>query len=170
MSIRFLGAVLIIAVCGGFGFRLAAAHRTDLLYLRNLVSVLDYMECELNYRLTPLPKLCRQAAGEHPKTIGPFFMQLADTLDSQICADVSVCVAAVLENFPAMPQGTVQCLRMLGSTLGCYDLDGQVKGLQGVRTESRRIYESLDANKDARLRSYRVLGICAGAALTIVLI
>ena len=101
MSIRFLGAILIIAVCGGFGFRLAAAHRTDLLYLRNLVSVLDYMECELNYRLTPLPKLCRQAAGEHPKTIGPFFMQLADTLDSQICADVSVCVAAVLENFPA---------------------------------------------------------------------
>ena len=66
--------------------------------------------------------------------------------------------------------GTAQCLRILGSTLGSYDLDGQVKGLQAVRAESRRIYESLDTNKDARLRSYRVLGICTGAALTIVLI
>lgn len=170
MSIRIVGAILIIAVCGGFGFRLAAAHRMDLLYLRNLISVLDYMECELTYRLTPLPKLCRQAATEHPKTLGPFFLHLADTIDSQICADVSICVNAVLEDYPSLPHGTAQCLRILGSTLGSYDLDGQVKGLQAVRAESRRIYESLDTNKDARLRSYRVLGICTGAALTIVLI
>lgn len=170
MSIRILGAILIIAVCGGFGFRLASAHRTDLLYLRNLISVLDFMECELNYRLTPLPTLCRQAASEHPKTLGPVLLRLADTLESQICADVSACVMAVLEDYPSLPQGTTQCLRILGSTLGCYDLEGQLKGLSSVRAESRRVYEALDTNKDARLRSYRVLGICAGAALTIVLI
>jgi hypothetical protein len=32
------------------------------------------------------------------------------------------------------------------------------------------MYDVLDSNKDARLRSYQVLGICAGAALAIVLI
>jgi stage III sporulation protein AB len=170
MNIRLLGAVLIIIVCGGFGFRMASAHRTDLLYLRDLISILDYMECELNYRLTPLPKLCRNIAKEHPKTLGPFFLQLADIMDSQICADVSTCVNATLEAIPPLPYGTSQAIRTLGKSLGCYDLEGQLKGLQAARADSRRAYESLNENKDARLRSYQVLGICAGAAVTIVLI
>ena len=170
MSIRFFGAVIIIAVCGGFGFRMAAAPKADLLYLRHLISVLDYMECELNYRLTPLPQLCRQAAAEYPKTVGPLLSHLADALDSQVCADVSVCMEATLDRFSGIPRGTVQCLHILGSTLGCYDLDGQLKGLKATRGECRRIFESLDSNKDARLRSYQVLGMCTGAAITIVLI
>ena len=170
MLMKILGASLIIAVCGGFGFRLAAAQKSDMRCLKSLISLLDYMECELNYRLTPLPTLCRQAAREHTKTLGSLFLRFADTLDSQICADAGACMAVALQDFPSLPQGTSTCLRQLGATLGSYGLVGQLKGLSAARAECRRMYDVLDSNKDARLRSYQVLGICAGAALAIVLI
>ena len=59
MYMKLLGAVLIITGCGGFGFRLAANHRKEETTLRKFVSILDYMQCELQYRYTALPDLER---------------------------------------------------------------------------------------------------------------
>ena len=62
MSIKLIGAALIIAGCDGVGFSMAAAHRREESALRQLIGALDYMGCELQYHLTPLPELCRSAA------------------------------------------------------------------------------------------------------------
>ena len=59
--------------------------------------------------------------------------------------------------------------RNLGSSLGRFDLSGQLKGLQSVRGECLRELESLEKNQPERLKSYQTLGMCAGAALVIIL-
>ena len=170
MSIRFLGAILVVAACGGVGFRLAAAHRADMLYLRSLISALDFMECELNYRLTPLPQLCRQAATEHRKTLGSVFERLALELDSQISPSVECCMRSAVASSGHIPASAQEALLELGSSLGNFGLEGQIQGIRAVRESCRRRFEELDLNKDARLRSYQTLGLCAGAALAILLI
>ena len=58
-------------------------------------------------------------------------------------------------------------LRQLGKTLGRFDLEGQLQGLQAVCAACLEARDSLQKDRDTRLRSYRTLGLCAGAALAI---
>jgi len=167
---KLIGALLVIVACGGFGFHIAATHRKDMLYLRQLISVLDYMECELNYRLTPLPQLCNRIAAEHAKGVGEIFASLAEEMENQISPDIKLCMENALRRNKQLPSGTDSCMRQLSSTLGNYDLPGQLKGIESIRVECRRRFDELNDNKDARLRSYQALGLCAGAALAILLI
>jgi hypothetical protein len=57
----------------------------------------------------------------------------------------------------------------LGRTLGHFDLDGQIQGIEAVRQEAVASLDKLTKDKEARLRSYQTLGLCAGAALAILL-
>ncbi len=167
---KWIGAILIIVGCGMAGFSMAAAHRREENALRLLLGALDYMECELQYRLTPLPELCRQAGTEARGCVGQVLTRLSQELERQISPDVESCMGAVLSTVPQIPQRTKEALRIMGSSLGRFNLEGQIKGMEAVRGYCRRELEHLSVNRDARLRGYQTLGLCAGAALAILLI
>ena len=170
MYLKFFGAVFIIIGCGGFGFRLAAMHHREEKSLRDFISVLDFMECELQYRHAPLPDLCRQASLECKGTLHDVFAVLSQELDNQIAPNVSICMNAVLAKVKNIPVNTYQMLELLGRHLGKSDVDGQLKGLDYVRMESRRFLDGLTKNKDVRIKSYQTLGLCTGAALAILFV
>lgn len=167
MSIKVLGALAVIAGCGGFGFLTAASHRQTEKYLRQLIRALDFMECELQFRLTPLPELCRETARELDGMIGNVFSLLAQELDSQIAPEAESCMAAAVHRAGVGSELLCGNLKHLGKSLGRFDLSGQLKGLEGVRGDCRRQLDTLSNNRDVRLRSYQTLGLCAGAALAI---
>lgn len=170
MKIKIIGAFLVMAGSGGFGMVLVASHKAELKALRQLISVLDYMECELQYRLTPLPLLCRQASLEISGPLREIFLQLCKELEDQISPDVSRCMHAAVSRCRNIPKLTEECLLSLGQTLGRFDLQGQLSGLEAVRKTCRSKLESMERNKEMRLRGYQTLCLCAGAALAILLI
>lgn len=168
---KFLGAFLIVACCGWFGFSLAAAHRQEERSLRQLISALDFMQCELQYRLTSLPDLCSQAADFTPAgCIRGFFQLLSQELEQQLSADPQPCVAAALDRAGKVPPLSRACLEELGKGMGRFDLEGQLLGLEATRTQCRERLAELCAGKDEQRRSYQTLGLCAGAALVILFI
>ena len=148
MSIKLIGAALVILGCGGFGFKIAASHLHEERVLRQLISILDYMECELQYRLTPLPDLCRQAASESKGILRTAFLSLAQELEDQISPDVERCMYAMLGKVKELPKLSANALAMLGHTLGRFDIEGQLKGLELTRQECRRNLDNLTQNKD----------------------
>lgn len=170
MDLKIFGAILIIVGCGGVGIMIAAAHVREERLLRQLISALDYMECELQYRLTPLPELCRSTAAQSNGLMQSLFLTLAAELEDQISPDVERCVTAALSKVRDMPAATKDAFEHLGHTLGRFDLEGQVKGLEHARQDCRRKLSGLEKNRDTRLRSYQTLGLCAGAALVILFI
>lgn len=170
MSIKLLGAVLIIIGCGGVGFRIAACYLREEKTLRNLIAALDYMECELQYRLTPLPQLSRQAASQSKGILQKVFLDFAIELEDQIHPDVSKCMRAALEKTKDIPKLTWESLDALGKSMGRFDMDGQLKGMEAVRQECRRILNELSGNRESRVRSYQTLGLCAGAAIAILFV
>lgn len=170
MSVKLIGIIMIIGSCGAFGFSLAAAHRKESKCLRQLIAVLDFMACELQYRLTPLPALCRQAASESSGVIRQVLIGFTEELEDQVSPDVSSCMTAALHRSTDIPKLTRECLIALGQSLGRFDLGGQLRGLEAIRQTCRHKLEGLEANKEVRLRSYQTLGLCAGAALAILLI
>lgn len=167
MSIKWIGAALIILGCGAFGFSLASSHRKEERDLRQMMAALDYMQCELQYRLTPLPELCRQAAVSCKGGIRSLFLALTEELEDQISPDVWHCMNAAIARTSDLTAGAATVAGALGKTLGRFDLEGQLRGLETSRQECRRELEKLTDNREVRLRSYQTLGLCAGAALAI---
>ena len=170
MLLKFFGAAFVVIACGSVGFRMASNHRKEENSLRQLVAVLDYLECELQCHLTPLPTLCRQAAKESPTILANVFSGLAAEMEAQFSPDFNSCMEAVLSKNTQLPAVTSTCLTLLGKSMGRYDLEGQRKGLEAVRQECRRQLEKLSTNRENRLRSYQTLGLCAGAALAILFV
>lgn len=168
--LRWFGAILIIIGCGAVGFAMAAAHRREERCLRQFVDALEEMYSELQFRMTPLPELCRMISASRNNTIGHIFRELSRELDRQINPEVSSCMYAVLAGDRSIPESLREGLQLMGKSLGKYDLEGQLRGLESVKEYCHRWLEKLSANRDVRLRSYETLGLCAGAALAILLI
>ena len=170
MILKLIGTMLVIAGCGGVGFRIAANHRYEERSLRQLIGILDYMECELQYRMTPLPELCRQASVEFSGGIGKVFAELAVEMEAQISPDIEMCMRVSVGKVSKIPPLALEELQLLGKSIGRFDIEGQLKGLESVRQDCRRRLEGLTFNRDARLRSYQTLGLCAGAAIAILFV
>ena len=167
MSYRWFGAALVIAGCGGFGFSIASGYKREEGILRQLLRVLNYMEWKLQYRLTPLPELCRQAGKETRGTLREVFFNLARELEWQTSPDAASCMTAALKRSHELPRRVRAIMKQLGHTLGRFDLPGQKQGLEEVKEACRMELEALGKNRETRLRSYGTLGLCAGAALAI---
>lgn len=170
MSIKWIGAVLVVVGCGGCGFAMAAAKRREERELRQLLRALEYMECELQYHQTPLPQLCRMASAATGGSIGQLFLKLGENLDQNAEPEALGCMELVLAEYTMLSQSARKVLRDLGECMGCFDLPGQLRGFQSARKEGLRLAEELAQNRDSRLRSYQTLGLCAGAALAIILL
>lgn len=165
--VRIIGAGCIVAGCGGFGFAMAAANRREERELRRLISVLEFMSCELSYRMTPLNALCRSAAEEG--MVGRFFTELAAELEQGTAPDVQVCVYTVLNRLE-LPRVLRRQLWELGETLGRFDLSGQLRGLEGAIRSAGEALRTIREGAEGRRRCWQTLGLCAGAALAILFI
>lgn len=166
---KLLGAVMIIFGCGGVGFILTAAYRYQEQSLLQLVRAVEYMYCDLQYRLTPLPELCANAAQSCNGCVKKVLHQLYIELDKQVVPNASVCMHVIITKNGQLPKKLYRCMEMLGETLGRFDLQGQLQGLVSVKKHAEFELEQLRKNQDVRLRNYRTFGICAGAALVILL-
>lgn len=170
MTPKILGAALIILACGSMGFSMAAAHRRKEQMLRQIITAVKFMTCELQYRQTPLPNLIAMTAAETAGPISGIFQAVNRELEQQIAPDAACCMHAVLTRSAKLPEIVLQKLQLLGRTLGRFDLNGQLSGLEAVAQLCKRDLDGLLMNRDARLRSYGTLGLCAGAALVILFI
>lgn len=170
MGYKWIGAILIIASCSACGFATAAGKRREERLLCQLMGILQFMEADLQYRLTPLPELCRLTAGETQGILKVVFMNLYRELSWQKLPDAGSCMYAAIQRSGEIPARVRRLLVQLGHTLGRFDLPGQLQGIQSVRKRCAESLESIRKNRDERLRSYQTLGICAGAALAIILI
>lgn len=170
MNIKWIGAVLVITGCGCLGFLFAAAQRKETRYLRCFLAALDYMSCELQYHLTPLPDLCRMTGNVCKGGLQKVFMILAEELENQISPNVEQCMLVSLGKIKDLPKLTRNALQDLGAVLGRFDLEGQCKGIKAVEMDTKRVLQMYTDNQDIRLRSYQTLGICAGAAVVILFI
>ena len=169
MMWKWMGAMLVMAGCGTVGFSMARTHKREENLLQNLKDALEFMACELQYRLTPLPELCRLAGKEQKNPVGQTFLRLYRELENQVLPDVAYCMNQSLRE-GNLPGRLTEGFRLLGQNLGRFDLQGQLNGIENVKNYCDRELEAMGRNREERLRSYQTLGLCAGAALAILFV
>ena len=165
--LKWIGACLVFLGCGGFGFATATVYKREICCLRNFLRVLDYIECELQYRQLPLAELCRRASSACTGCVSSVMNGIAQELDNQVLPDVSGCIKAAMAKRKDIPTYTIKAFRNLEGCLGTYDTETQLKALLAVRQECRSELDLLAQNQGNRIHSYQVLGVCTGAAITI---
>ena len=168
MSFKWMGAVLIVVSCGGTGFAMAAASRREEQELKQLISALEWMGCELRYHRTQLPQLCAMASQRAAGRVKAVLRSLSELLSCGGLPDVKSCMEASLGGME--PDRLRQRLTKLGACLGQFDLEGQLLGLDALKNECCLELERLSVNRENRLRGYQTLGLCAGAALAILFV
>lgn len=157
---------MVIMGCGGCGISIAGHYRREAQLLTQLIRALQYMEWELQYQLTPLPELCRQAGNTTGGVLRRVFWNLARELDAREEPDVYSCMKLAMKG-QDLPENLQKHLIQLGCGLGRFDFAAQLQELRAVRTSCREELKEFRKNRDIRLRNYQTLGFCAGAALAI---
>ena len=170
MKLRWIAAALVFCGCGAAGFSVAAGYRRQERNLQMLLQALEAMTCELRYRHSALPELCLEAGRCCNGCLQQVFLELADKLRAHSCADAAGCMDLALSAVPELEEPLVRNLRILGSGLGRFDAAGQLQGLESVMELVRRDLAGLRSDLQSRLRCCRTLGLCAGAALAILLL
>ena len=170
MILKWIGALIIIASCGSFGVILAIRYRSEIAMLESLEFAFTQMRSEIEYRLTPLPSLCRLTAELCGGMLSKVLRVFSDELDGQATPDVHQCMQVTLNAFPSLPPISRDLLLQFGITAGRYDLEGQVTGVGYLQQVCSHNLAELRKNRDARFRNYQTLGLCAGAALAILFI
>lgn len=168
MQLKIVGAVLVVAGCGGWGLLMANAYRKQEMLLRKLTNLLRMMQWELRYRLTSLPELCTMAARDSSGVLRDLFRDLARELDSRNESEAAGCMNAVLSRYDTLPPKVRRILRHLGRNLGRFDLEGQLEGMFCVIGECKQELQNLRKDRELRIRSYQTLTLCAGFALVII--
>lgn len=135
--------------------------------LEQLHLALEWMVCDLNYRMPPLAQLCRGASAQCKGSVSAVFRQLATELEGQVVPNAAACMTAALAAVPQLPSAAAHQMRLLGQTLGRFDLQGQLAGMESAMGRCSLLLEQFRADSQTRLRNYQTLGICAGVALVI---
>ena len=170
VNYKWIGAALVFLACGGFGFSVAGAYRREIAILRQIEHMTNLMESELTYRLTPLPELCRKVGKAVGGITRRVLESLAQELEYQVRPDVSSCMHSALACVNSVPRSAERIYSRLGTSLGQYDLSGQLQGLASVRQNCTCMLQRMEENRDQRIRGYQTLGLCAGLALVILFI
>ena len=164
---QWFGAVCIVAGCGWVGFSMALQYKREEAALMQLIRGLEFMICELEYRMTPLPELCQKVAQFSDGIVGKAFGAIASELEAGFAPDAEGCVRTALDSLNQMPKLCGQAMLQMGLSLGKFDAQGQRASLFQVQEECRERLRQLGEDRTNRLRCYRTLGLCAGAALAI---
>lgn len=170
MMAKWIGAVVIICACTGFGFRMKRTQIREEMALQEIQEIVCYMTGELQYHLTPLPVLCHKVCANCSGNLRKIFDVYAEELDKQLSPDPYACMLATLEQFTDIPDSAENLIRNLGKSLGKLDLESQLRALNGIQEECERCLKKLRTNQDVRFRTYQTLGLCAGAALAILFV
>ena len=169
MSLKMIGSVLVILSFGTIGYYMSAAVRAEERCLCDLISILTYMESELQFRLTPLPVLCKLGA-EQGTSLNKVFLALSEELDNQISPDPSRCMDAAIVRCGGQPRCVEGYLRELGRSFGRFDLKGQLLDLSTVRQRCMHDLNKLEKSKESRIKTYQTISLCIGVAAIIILL
>ena len=167
---KWIGALLIMAGCGGSGFSMAYRQMKRERTLEQLEQVLTHMECELKYRLTPLPDLCVMVSQCVDGTLKLVLKEFSRELERMALPDAYSCMQSTLNKTGVSDRDIRELLMETGRSLGRYDLEGQLKGIGHIKERCSIRLEEVRARKAEQIRCYRVLGLSAGMALVILMV
>lgn len=169
--IRTVGFICIVLGAGATGYCMAADVRRKEEQLQQLLMALTYMKGEIEFMLKPLGEVCFEISNRCTcKHLRETFLSVSKSIGNAPGRPAGQQMRRALSGNVYLEYGTKEILFDLFSCLGRQDVYAQVRAIAAAERRVEASLEQLQREKTERKRSYRVLGLCAGLAIAVILI
>lgn len=165
-----VGAVMVLVGTVGLAWRGVGrlGERAEL--LRGLQGALAYLEEEVSFRFTALPKLFEHLSSRRG-AVGTFFEAVSRAMGSAEPKTLrDSWLEAVRGNLPLLREDERQTLEELGEVLGQYDAQTQAQALHLAGERLAAAYLKADGERQRLGKVYLALGVAGGAVTVLALI
>jgi stage III sporulation protein AB len=170
--IRLIGAVLITAGTAAWGVMGVLRLRNRVKSLGAIISALAAMKCEICDRLTPMPELLGQMAGEATYPASLLFKNASEKISSLGSRSFSSIWRQAVLNTPELlltpPEELV--LTELGMCLGRYDIGEQRSAIAYAERRMDEFLHKAEADRDKNSKVHAFLGVAAGIFAVVILL
>ena len=101
--------------------------------------------------------------------MGKVLLDFSKGLESNRNSDIASCLEQAIKESKKISKEAEDSLLEFGVNLGHFDVFGQVRDIEAVCDHCQKKIQEIETGKEERIRTYRTLGFCAGAALAIML-
>lgn len=166
-----VGAVMVMTGMVGLAWRAVGRLGERVELLRSLQGAVSYLEEEVSFRFTPLPKLFEHLAQSRRGPAGRFFQGILYTLAEPGEPTLRQSWRKALrEELPQLRETERQTLEELGEVLGQYDAQTQAKALRLAGQRLAEAYIEARAERQRLGKVYLTLGVAGGLVTVLVLI
>lgn len=165
---KLLGILFVIATAGSAGFRIAGEGRKSCDMMRQLLSALQILRNEIAFCGTKLPKAMALMAVPCRDQLEAVLANTAREMDK--CAWMTPLDALKRCTKDCKNEPFVPILTDLMTRLGTYDTQAQLQSVDLAREQCEERLCLLEQENRKKGKLYETLGICAGVAVSILLI
>ena len=168
---KYAGLLLIILVCGGMGMMKSMQYTARVRYLEAILSFLQTLASEMEYRAAPISKILADAAGREEYKCLPFLRE-CERLCREGTEFPTAWAQAVREKAKAMDlsERDRKLLLSFGCGVGTTDVDGQLANCSLHKELFGQSLQSAREEKDKHGKLYLKLGLLSGIGISIVLL
>ena len=170
MYYKLVGSGMILASTAWAGFHAALRLRRTQEELRDLCAALELMAGEIRFAAPPLAPLCRRAGEGRCPGVKSFFAILAREAEKPELALEGMSALACREAGMALPGEALRALARLFDGFGRLDREAQLRQIELAAAQLRQLSGELSQQMDSRCRSFRLLGLTAGAAVLVLVL
>lgn len=167
--IRWFGFILVVSGASAAGIFMSHSVQRKAEICTELISALEFMRGEIEFRLTPLGEICNHLGLVCKKPLGQVFSFVADALKSAPGRPSGVQMRRALQRQP-LPEEAKVVLTELFDSCGKQDVLSQLRAIDLAERRMQLTLDVLQKEKNERCRTYRMIGICAGLAVAVILI
>lgn len=162
--VKILGAVMIGAACGYFGFKMSFSLKTRAKSLGEIGASLEMLESEINFGANKLKKAFKRADRN-----GLFTLAAENMERKGVSAAWEEAVRAVKQRL-CLTDADADILLMLGESIGKSDTEDQIKNIGYIKALINRQERDARAGYEKSGKMYGGGGILVGLMIIILLI
>lgn len=168
---KIFGAVLIILGSSSLGFLKARQISLRSKQLQELKTALEMLKTEIDYGVTPLPVAFTKLANNLNSPLGDLFSTAKKNLAAGLVAQRSW-QEAVSEVMPrtALLAEDKELLLEIGYNLGNSNSADQIRHLDLAQEKISHLHQIAAAEKEAKVKLWRYLGVLTGLLVVIIIV
>lgn len=168
--IRCIGFVLIVAGASSAGIWMASRVNQELKCYRALLSALISMQSEIRCNCSTVVYASEKASERIPAPVSDILRSISTKLKDDPTVSPGLHAHCVLRRMHEIPSEMRDIMRELFSLLGRQDLAAQLRALDLAVSRTECEINKLLSDRPDRCRTYRIMGICGGLAIAVILL
>lgn len=169
--LKVIGTVMVMVGAVGLGWKAVGRLEERTKALRGLQGAAAYLEEELAFRFTPLPKLFAHLSKTRKGAVGRFFENVGERMERG--EDISLRESwrlAAADELAVLKAEERQAVEELGEVLGQYDAQTQAKALKLAGERLAGFYMEAQEERQRLGKVYLALGVAGGLVTVLALI